>query len=250
MLELFSYQLTIPEIAALIISALLIGMAKTGMQGVGMISVPIMAVIFGGKESTGLVLPILIFADLFGVWHYNKHANWMHLGRLLPFTLIGVIIGTIYGNNVNDDVFRIAMVITIFASVGIMIWRELNSSQPISTSKWFAYAVGILGGFTSMVGNMAGPVMAIYLLSMQLPKNQFIGTAAWFFLIINLIKLPFHIFSWQTVTVDSFLLDVALIPSIAIGAAIGIYAVRKIPENAYRWYVIAITAVAGVAMLF
>jgi len=100
-----------------------------------------------------------------------------------------------------------------------------------------------------MVGNLAGPVMALYLLAMRFPKNQFIGTAAWFFLVINLIKVPFHVFAWNTITINSFMLTAMLIPAVGAGAYIGIWVVGKINEKLYRWFIIFMTAVAALAML-
>jgi uncharacterized membrane protein YfcA len=100
-----------------------------------------------------------------------------------------------------------------------------------------------------MVGNLAGSVMAVYLLSMRLPKNEYIGTTAWFFMVVNWFKVPFHVFSWHTITLNSFLLDVLMLPAIGIGAWLGIIIVRQIPEHVYRWFVIVMTLVAATFML-
>jgi uncharacterized membrane protein YfcA len=113
----------------------------------------------------------------------------------------------------------------------------------------FAVLMGLLGGITTMIGNLAGPVMALYLLSMRLPKNEYIGTAAWFFLAINLFKVPFHIFSWQSIDVNSLMLNLICLPFIALGAWCGIWLVKRIPEKYYRWLVIAMTGTASIFML-
>ncbi|MBT8114899.1 MAG: sulfite exporter TauE/SafE family protein [Arenicella sp.] len=249
MLELFSYSLSVTDLVILVVVAVLIGMGKTGVAGAGMIAVPLLAIVFGGKASTGLLLPILIFADFFGVYHYHQHANWQHLRRLLPFALIGVVIGTLTGNIIDDQAFRLIMVGIIFVSLAIMIWQQHQRQPTIPTSPLFGYSIGIIGGFATMVGNLAGPIMILYLLAMQFPKNQFIGTAAWFFLVINVLKIPFHVFAWQTITVNSFLLDAILIPAIAAGAYLGIAIVKNIPENVYRWFVIVMTLIAALAMV-
>lgn len=249
MIELFSYSLSFTELGMLALVAILIGMGKTGVQGSGMIAIPILAIIFGGKASTGLLLPILIFADIFGVHHYHQHANWQHLRRLMPYTLLGILIGTAAGDYVNDQLFINIMAVIIFASVGIMIWQQKISNPTVPTSLWFVATIGIVGGFATMVGNLAGPVMALYLLSMQFPKNQFIGTAAWFFLAANVVKVPFHIWVWETITFNSFLLDLLLIPAVALGAWLGVRIVKRIPETIYRWFVIVMTTLAAVALL-
>ena len=100
-----------------------------------------------------------------------------------------------------------------------------------------------------MVGNLAGPVMAVYLLSMRLPKNEFIGTAAWFFLVINIFKVPFHVFVWETINWQSFTLNLIALPLIIAGVYIGIWLVKRINEKQYRWLVISMTLVAAAALL-
>lgn len=248
MLEIFSYSFSFLDLAILISVGLLVGMAKTGVQGTTMIAVPMLAILFGGKASTGVMLPILIFADVFGVRHYHRHAKWQHLKKLLPPAFAGVIIGTLAGSYVNDTVFLKVMAAILFLTLLNMIWREKREIE-IPDSAVFVAVIGIAGGFTTMVGNLAGSVMAIYLLAMRFPKNQFIGTAAWFFLIINLFKVPFHVLVWKTITLESVLLDLLLIPAIAIGAYIGIKITRSVPEKDYRIFVIVMTAIASLVML-
>ncbi len=224
-------------------------MAKTGIHGAGMAAVPLLALVFGGKLSSGIMLPMLCMADVIAVVYYNRHAQWHLLIKLLPWAAVGVLLGTYVGDQIDDEVFRMIMGVTIMVSLGIMIWRENSKNQQVPTSIWFAIILGVLGGFTTMVGNLAGSVMALYLLSMRLPKNAFIGTGAWFFMIINLFKIPFHIYIWETITLDSFLLDISAIPFIGLGAFMGVKIVKLIPEKTYRWFVILATVVASVLLL-
>jgi uncharacterized membrane protein YfcA len=249
MAELFGFTLSITELLLIALSGVLIGMAKTGIHGVGMMSVPLMALIFGGKSSSGIVLPMLIMADLFAVYYYHRHANWQYLIKLFPSAAIGVIIATVFGQYINDEVFVRLMAFIIFASLIVMVWMEKANKQNIPDFYWFAMLMGALGGFTTMIGNLAGPVMALYLLSMRLPKNQYIGTAAWFFLIINLFKVPFHVFAWETITLDSISLNLLTLPLIAFGAIAGIYLVKQINDNSYRWLVIGMTALAAISLV-
>lgn len=236
--------------ALLFLAAFLIGMAKTGVSGTTMLAVPIMALIFGGKISSGLMLPMLIMADLFAVKYYHRHANWNYLMKLFPSAAFGVIIATFIGNNIDDEMFKLLMSIIIFVSLAIMIWMETANKEAIPDYLWFAVLMGTLGGITTMIGNLAGSIMALYLLSMRLPKNEFIGTAAWFFLVINVFKVPFHVFSWETIDLNSFLLNLLGLPFIALGAYCGFKLVAKISDNHYRWFIIAMTAVAAVYMVF
>jgi hypothetical protein len=248
MIELFSYQLSYQHLVLIGIVGLFIGMAKTGVHGMGMVAIPILAVVFGGKNSSGIMLPILIFADFFGVSYYHRHTEWSHLKKLLPFAILGIVLGTLIGNWINDVLFRQLMAVIIFGSLGIMIWLE-KSTRKLPNAIWFSILIGLASGFTTMVGNLAGSVVALYLLSMRLPKNEFIGTAAWFFMIMNLLKVPFHVFIWQTISFQSFMLDLILIPAIATGAFVGIWIVKKIPEKSYRLFIIAMTAIAAIFMV-
>ncbi len=250
MIQFLSFEFTYVELALLALIPILVGMAKTGIHGVGMAAVPLLAVLFGGRLSSGIMLPILCIADVFAVIYYHRHANWSHLMKLFPWAALGVIAGTLIGDVINDEKFRMIMAVVIFVSLGVMVWQEKKSSEDIPHSIWFAIILGILGGFTSMVGNLAGSVMALYLLSMRFPKNQYIGTTAWFFMILNWFKIPFHVFVWKTITLDSFLLDLTTIPLVGIGAFLGITIVKKIPELYYRWFIIATTALAALVMIF
>ena len=244
-----SYDLNTLQWVLLALSGLLIGMAKTGLSGFGMMVVPILANAFGGRPSVGLLLPILIFADVFAVSWYNRHADWKHVLRLLPWALAGILVGTLVGKSISDQSFNRLLAALVIGGIGILIWRDLRSDKlRIPRSRWFAAGLGLLGGFSTMIGNAAGPVLALYLLSMRLPKNVFIGTGAWFFFIVNLSKVPLHVWSWKTITLDSFLLDVLLIPAIAAGAFLGIWLVRLLPEKIYRIIVIVTTLLSALLL--
>jgi hypothetical protein len=250
LISIFSHHFTYIEFGLVLTAALLIGMAKTGVHGAGMLAVPVLANIFGGQLSSGILLPILVMADVLGVLYYHRHASWYHLKLLFPWSATGVVLGTVVGSYIDDTVFKIIMAIIIFVSVVVMIWLERGHKEEVPTNKAFGITSGILGGFTSMVGNLAGTVMAVYFLSMRLPKNAFIGTTAWFFMATNWFKMPFHVFSWHTVTLNTVLLDLTTIPFIILGAFLGIVIIKKLSEKTYRWFIIATTLVAAAFMLF
>lgn len=248
-MTIFSYHLDIFDCVIIYGVAVFVGMSKTGVHGAGMVVVPMLATVFGGKTSSGLLLPILCLADIFGVVYYHRHASWKHLKILFPWAAAGVILGTFTGQVIDDNMFRLIMAITIILSVIIMLWLENGRRENVPDYPWFARLTGIAAGFTSMIGNLASSVMAVYLLSMRLPKNSYIGTTAWFFLAINLFKVPFHITAWNTITVNSFLLDLTTLPAIGLGAATGIFIVKKIPEKIYRWFIITMTLITALVMM-
>ena len=169
---------------------------------------------------------------------------------MLPFAFVGALLGAYVGIFIDDVVFRQVMASIIFLSTGIMVFNERYRNQMI-LQNWLLIAVlGIAAGFTTMVGNLAGSVIAVYLLSLNLRKNQFIGTAAWFFLIINLAKVPFHVYSWETITWGSLFLDSLVLPFIAFGSFLGAQIVKHIPEQIYRRFIILMTILAALIMMF
>ena len=234
----------------LAVCAMFIGMSKVGVPGISMIVVPTLAIIFGGKASTGILLPILMMADVFGVAYYHRHAQWKYFWKLLPWALIGIGIALWVGKVVNDELFKNIIAILVFGSIGLMLWKDRKKGTNFfPDTLWFAASMGVLGGFATMIGNVAGPIFAIYLLAMHLPKNSYIGTGAWFFLVVNFLKFPLHIFVWKTINWGTLTLDLLLLPAIAVGAFLGIVLVKKISDKTYRTAVIIVTALSAFLLL-
>jgi uncharacterized protein len=235
----------------IIICALFIGFSKTGLSGTGILIVPIMAGIFGGKASSGIVLPMLVFADFIAVGKYKNHAEWKYILKLLPWAFLGIILGLLTGNFIDDSIFKKIIGIIIIICLIIMSWMLSHKENPFIPSKWYITTIlGLLSGFSTMIGNAAGPIMTIYLLSIGLPKFAFIGTCAWFFMIINLIKLPFQIIFWNGITIQTLTLNMILIPAIIFGAFIGILAVKNIPEKPFKIIIIVLTVISAFKLFF
>lgn len=242
--------LTTGDWLLLMLGALLFGMAKGGISGLGTLAVPVMAAIFGGKVSSGLILPMLMIADLFAVVYYNRHAQWPYIRQLLPAAVVGILLGIPVGYYVSDYIFKVLIATIVFASLALMIWQEwIGITGKWTSNRLFSYTFGLLGGFSTMIGNAAGPIMNVYMLSTRLSKTHFIGTAAWYFLLVNFIKFPFHIFIWKTITPDSLLINLATTPAIALGIFLGIRIVSYIPEKGFRYFIIIITFLAALRLL-
>jgi len=232
------------------LAAMILGMSKSGLKGMGILIVTLMALVYGAKASTGIVLPLLIFADILAVIYYNRHTQWKYLIKFLPWMIGGVLVAVFVGKDLSEEVFKRGMAIIIIISVIIMFLWERYEKKNIPTSVWFAGSTGFMAGFTTMIGNLAGAFSNIFFLAMRIPKNEFIGTAAWLFFIINIIKLPFHIFSWETVTKASLLTDVYLIPGVVLGFIIGLKIVKQFKNEQYRKFILIMTAIGGVIILF
>ncbi|MBD0831449.1 sulfite exporter TauE/SafE family protein [Aestuariibaculum sediminum] len=231
-------------------AAFVLGLSKSGIKGIGIIIILILAFVFGEKASTGILLPMLIAADVFAVSYYNKHAQWSYIKKLMPAMVVGVLVGVWVGNDISEALFKRIMAIIIIGSVCVMFYTERKQNTVVPNNVWFASSMGFLAGFSTMIGNLAGPIANIYFLATRLPKNEFIGTAAWLFFIINVFKLPFHFFVWHTVTVDTLVLNSVLIPFVVLGFFLGAYVVKLISNVNYRRFILIVTAVGGVVMLF
>jgi uncharacterized protein len=234
-----------------LILAMVLGMAKAGLSGLGLAVVPVMALIFGAKESTGVILPMLITADIMAVIYYHQNAVWKHILKILPWIAIGIVIALITGNLINDIQFRMVMISVVWIMLMLMIVNDLKKKKEtkIPENHIFGSFMGLTGGFATMIGNSAGPVFTLYFLSMKLQKKEFIGTGAWLYLIMNTGKFPLQAIVWKNITANSLLLDLISVPFIASGIFMGIGIVKLFPEKIYRYFVI-ITTLGSSVLLF
>ena len=231
-MDLFGICTGWPQLAVLASTALLIGMSKTGLQGITLVAIPLMSIAFGAKESTGIMLPLLCAADLIAVVYYRRKASWTYIRRLLPFAVCGFAAAIAVDRAVPPQHFRYLMGCCLLSVLAFMAWNRLRRRESRWAEKpWFAAACGLMGGFTTMIGNAAGPVMAIFLLSAKAPKLVFIGTNAWFFLCVNYLKLPLQVFVWDNISLNTVLLDACMLPALAAGAFLGIRLVPSSPRN-------------------
>ena len=234
------------NIILIFFGAFIIGLAKAGLKGIDMLNVTIMALVFGGKASTGIVLPLLCAADIGAVWYYNRHAQWKHFWKIIPWMAAGILIGVYVGKDMNEELFRKLMAVIIIITVVIIIVMELKKTDRVPTHPLFVASTGISAGITTMLGNLAGAFSNIYFLAMRMPKNDFIGTAAWVFLVINLFKLPFQVFYWKNINEHTLKTDLILLPALAIGFIAGIKIVRHIHDDGYRKLVIVLTLIGAI----
>lgn len=234
----------------ILLAAFMSGLGKGGLRGIDMLAVTIMALVFGSKSSTGIVLPLLCIADVAAVLYYHRHAQWNHFWKLIPWMTIGILFGVFTGKDMNEIVFRKIMAVIILITIAIVLFMEYRKSQSVPSHPLFAASTGLSAGFTTMIGNLAGAFSNLYFLAMRLPKNNFIGTASWIFLVMNWFKLPFQIFYWKNITTQSFKVDLVLIPSLLIGFWLGVKLVGKVKEENYRKIVMVLTLIGSVVMLF
>ena len=231
------------------IAGILVGLSKAGLKGINVITVTLLALAFGAKASTGIAVLLLIMGDTMAVIYYKRKCNWSLLLKLLPYVFIGVVIGAFVGHDMPEVIFKKVMAIIIILSAIMMIVSEKYSYEITDKSTLLSVVLGLLTGITTMIGNLAGAFSNLFFLSMRLSKEAFIGTAAWLFFIINIFKVPFHIFMWQTVHTNSLLIALKILPFIIIGFIIGLKTVKLFSDKSYRYFIIFMTIVGAVVML-
>ena len=229
----------------------MVGTTKTGMPGLGILIVPLMALVLPTRQSTGILLGILILADLFAITYHRRNARWGHVLRLLPAAFAGIVAGYFGLKFVNDRQLKPIIGGIVLVMLAVNYWRNRAKGEdvPISTQWWFAVSLGFMAGVTTMMANAAGPVMIIYLLAMRLPKVEFVGTSAWFFFVVNWLKVPFSA-NLNLMTAESVKLNLMMLPFIAIGAFAGIFLLKRIPQKAFNVIVQILAAAAAIKLLF
>ena len=244
------FELSLFDFTIAATCAFLLGVSKSGIKGIAALIVTGFALVYGAKNSTGVLMPLLLVGDLFAITYYKRHVQWSYILKLIPWMVLGVLIGVWGGVYISEELFKYGMAGIILFSVTLMYYWENKNDQTVPTHWSFASSMGVLAGFTTMVGNLAGAFSNIYFLAMRLPKNAFIGTAAWLFFIINSFKVPFHIWSWKTMNETSLYKSIVLVPFVVLGLLAGVFLVKKIEDEHYRKIILFLTALGGVAILF
>lgn len=232
------------------LGAFLLGVAKSGVKGIAVFIVILFMYAFEAKASTGILLPLLIGGDIFAILYYKKYAHWKYIFTLIPWMFVGVIMGTYGGNLLDETTFKTGMASLILLTTALLFYLERKPLKAIPTHWSFGSSLGILAGFTTMIGNLAGAVTNIYFLSMRLPKNVFIGTSAYVFFIINLFKIPFHIWVWETIDLTSVKTSLKFFPFLGLGLFVGVKLVKKINDEGYRKLILFLTAIGAIVLFF
>ncbi len=231
-------------------AALLVGLSKTGIPGVAIPAILLMSEAFAGSEklSVGALLPVLLVGDLFAVGFYRRHAEWDRLWGLFPYVAAGAVPGIAVLLLVDDQHFKLVLGWIVLLLLGLEVARQRFGWRGMPGRWWFAPGAGLLAGFGTTVGNAAGPVMSVYLISRGLPKERFMGTWAWFFLIVNLAKVPLF-GSLEMITPATLRFDLVVIPAVVLGALLGRRLFLIIPQKLFQWLVLILAALAGLRMV-
>lgn len=233
-----------------VLGALGIGVAKSGFAGVSMLHVLVFAYLFGARESTGVVLPMLIAGDILAVCAFRQHARWDYIRKMLPPAVLGVVAGWLLMHRLSGTAYKPLVGWIILGLTVLQFWRHARPSafEHIPHSAGFAWSMGLLAGSTTMLINGAGPIMALYFLAVALPKLELVGTSAWYFLIVNCLKVPFSV-SLGLIDTGTLTLNAMLVPAIAVGIFFGRWIVKRIPQRFFDALLLLFAAIAALRMI-
>lgn len=239
--------------AALAVAAAVIGISKTALPGGSILAIALFAAVLPARTSTAATLLLLMVGDLFALFAYRRHAHWPTLLRLAPAVIAGLLVGFAFLALAGDGVVRRAIGVILLLMIAVTLWRRWRQSRadtasPPSSGLLLAGAYGTLGGFTTMVANAGGPVMSMYFLATRTPVQVFLGTSAWFFAIINVIKVPF-LAGLGLFEPPVLLMDAVLAPLVVVGALLGLRVARRMNQRVFDRIVIALTIVGAVYLL-
>jgi uncharacterized protein len=234
------------------LGAFMVGVSKAGITGLSILSIALFNHVFpSSKQASGLVLPLLIFGDFVAVFSYRKHTQWHYLWRLLPWTAAGVVLGYFTLGRISDHTARILIGWIIVSLAALSFWRKYTSAgdDKAAALHWSAGAViGMTAGFITLVANAAGPLMAIYLVAMRLPKMEYVGTAAVFFMLLNLFKVPFMV-DLGLITAQSFSFNLMLAPAVLLGALAGRWLLKHVNQNLFEQLVLLLSLIGGILLI-
>ncbi|APX34908.1 hypothetical protein BH708_14005 [Brachybacterium sp. P6-10-X1] len=255
------------------VGAVVVGLSKTAMPGGGTIAVGLFALALPAKESTAALLLLLMVGDATALWVYRREPDVRTLVRLIPSVLIGIVLGTVFFATVGGDTVRTTIGVILLALIAVTVWRRRaartkapeteeattvgsgTSTAPAPTAGPSRLGValsragyGALGGFTTMVANAGGPVMSMYFYAMRMPVLTFLGTSAWFFAIVNVVKLPFSA-GLGLITRDTLVMDLMMVPLVLLGAYCGTKIARRIPQRVFESTVLVLTVGSALALL-
>jgi uncharacterized membrane protein YfcA len=232
-------------------AALLVGFSKTGVPGAAIPAVALMAEAFheDARMSVGALLPILILGDLFAIAYYRRHAQWQRLWELCPYVIAGMVPGYLVLWLVRGDGLRVLLGVMVLGLLVLHAGRARLGWQHVVDRWWFTALTGMLAGFGTTVGNAAGPVMSIYLVSRGFAKREFLGTAAWFFFLVNVSKIPFFA-AIGVINVATLRFDLWVAPVLIVGALVGVRVARRIPQAVFDTLVLTLAGAAALRMIF
>ncbi|MBN2414026.1 sulfite exporter TauE/SafE family protein [candidate division KSB1 bacterium] len=221
-------------IIVMIIAVILIGISKAGFGGgVGIVTTPLLSLVFPAKMVIGFLLPVIIIADWFIIYHYRKEPDLKNLKILVPGALFGIIAGTVFVDYISDEQLKriIGFVALVFLIVQFVRIR-FGEKTKYDPEWWHGLLVGSLAGFISSIAHSAGVIIAMFLLPQNLPKRVYVATMAFFFAGANILKVVPYI-SFHLINAETLKIGAMFVIFVPVGVMIGTWLNRKISQKAF-----------------
>lgn len=269
--------------ALLAVGAAIVGFSKAAIGGAATVAVAIFALVLPTRESTGVLLVLLMLGDLIAIWTYRRHADWPLLARLVVPVIVGIAVGGVFLAKAPTAWLKpvIGGIVVLMALIELAqrlrrrhaalratsapgapgasrapgtpaapaLPAAAGAAVPMDHRGGRGKVFGSMAGFTTMVANAGGPVMSLYLLRADLGVIRFVGTFAWFFFVVNLIKLPVSL-GLGLVQPTRAPLIVSLIPAIIVGAVVGRWLITRIPRPVFEWTILLVALASGTYLMF
>ena len=212
-----------------VIAAFLTGVSKGGLPLVGALVVPVMSLAISPVVAAGLMLPVYVVSDWFGLYAYRKEFDKRVLGIACVGMTFGVGLGWSIANYISDEwVTALVGTIAVAFSLNILLRKPvLGEPQIPSVPKGLFWC--LIAGFTSFVSHTGGPPYQVWTLPLGLKKAVFAGTSTIAFAYINAVKLVPYYFLGQ-ITLTSLKTAAVLMPVAAASVYFGVWAVKRLPE--------------------
>jgi uncharacterized protein len=231
------------------VCVVLYGFSKTAMPVAGVLAGPLLAAALGPTAATGFMVPLLILGDLFALARYRQHADWGLIRRIVPGVLLGFVLTAVLFVALSLTALSRVIGVLILASVVLEVWRRRTPVEPPDRPHpAAALFFGSLAGMTTMAANAGGTAMTLYLVSLRVPMLAFMGTSAWFFFVLNVLKVPI-VGSLGFITAESLLAGLWFAPLIVVGALVGIWTFRRMDERVFTAVALALSALASLWLI-
>jgi uncharacterized protein len=214
------------------VATFIVGSSKGGLPMVGILAVPLLAQVMSPVAAAGLLLPIYIISDVYGLWIYRQSFDWRNIQVLVPAAAIGVGIGWAAASITNDSMVKLLVGIIGIAYIADALLKSRRVVEPKPADLPRGLFWGTLAGFTSFVSHAGGPPYNMYVLPQKLEKMVYAGTTTIIFAIINLMKVPPYWHLGQ-LTVSSLSTGLVLAPLSLIGAWAGYKLTQRLPEKLF-----------------
>jgi uncharacterized membrane protein YfcA len=221
-------------------AALMVGLAKSGVPVAGPLIVPLMVLTVGDARITAAwTVTLLSVGDIYAVAYWHRKADVGKLLSLIPWVAIGMA-GGATALVLPETAVRPMIGCVVLVMVLLTLFRHYPRVQAVGHTSFY----GIAAGFSTTIANYAGPVMNMYLLNRRLPKEQFVATAAWFFLVVNLAKVPIYV--WHDLySRQGFAFNLTMVPLVLTGNILGVWIVHRIPQRVFEILIIALTLISS-----